>query len=202
MRHDPTILPADLPPPIDDGAADHLPRAAIPAIELPSTFGGLVNLAGITRGPSVLFFYPRTGVPGVAPPRMSDGTEWDAIPGMRGCTPQSCAYRDLYADFAALGVSIHAISTQSTEYQHEFAQRNHIPFPVLSDSALALTRMMRLPAIDMPIESGGPPTLIKRMAWYCEGERIVKVWYPVFPPNENAQRVLDWLRERQSSQRT
>lgn len=196
MQHDPTQLPANLPAPIDDGAAGHLQGASVPPIELPSTSGGMVNLASITRGPSVLFFYPRTGVPGVAPPRMEDGTEWDAIPGMRGCTPQSCAFRDLRADFAMLGVTIHAISTQTTEYQREFAERNHIPFPVLSDAELALTRAMKLPSIEMPVEAGGPPTLIRRMAWYCDRSRIVKVWYPVFPPNENAQRVLEWLRER------
>lgn len=193
--NDPTILPPNLPVPIDDGAAAHLIGAAIPSLMLPSTHGAPLDLAAITRDPSVLFFYPRTGVPGRAPPRLDDGAEWDAIPGMRGCTPQSCAFRDLRADFAMLGVTIHAISTQTIEYQREFAERNHIPFPILSDSDLFLTQAMRLPSIDMPVETGGPSTLIKRMAWFCDRSRIVKVWYPVFPPNENAQRVLEWLRE-------
>lgn len=198
MPHDPTQLPANLPEPIDDGAARHLPGAAIPEIELASTQGGVLNLASITRTPSVLFFYPRTGVPGVAPPKLADGTEWDAVPGMRGCTPQSCAFRDLHAEFAMLGVSVGAVSTQTTEYQREFAERNHIPFPILSDAGLTLTRAMRLPTIEMPVEAGGPPTLIKRMAWFCERSRVVKVWYPVFPPNENARRVLEWLGERRA----
>lgn len=201
MTHrDPTKLPPNLPVPIDDGAAAHLHGASIPALSLESTLGGRLNLAAVTRSPSVIFFYPRTGIPGVAPPRLADGTDWDAIPGMRGCTPQSCAFRDLRAEFEALGVTIHAISTQTNEYQREFAERNHIHFPILSDASLALTRAMRLPSIEMPVERGGPSTLIKRMAWYCEGSRIVNVWYPVFPPNENAARVLEWLRETQRIQ--
>ncbi len=166
------------------------------AVNLPSTLGGVVDLAASTREPAVVFFYPRTGVPGRPPPRMADGTEWDAVPGMRGCTPQSCAFRDLNEEFAELGVSIYAVSTQTTEYQREFAQRNHIPFPILSDWELRLTRGMRLPSIEMPVEAGGPPTLMRRMAWYCERSTIVRCWYPVFPPNENAARVLEWLRSR------
>ncbi|MBL8744939.1 MAG: peroxiredoxin [Phycisphaerae bacterium] len=198
MYHDPSQLPEGLPVPADDGAARHLAGAAVAAIDLPSTRGGTVNLVSMTRAPCVLFFYPRSGVPGKPPPRLADGTDWDAIPGMRGCTPQSCGYRDLQADFAMLGVTIHAISTQTTEYQREFAERNHLQFPILSDSGLALTRAMNLPRIEMPVESGGPATLLRRMSWYCEGSRIVKVWYPVFPPNENAARVLEWLRERRA----
>jgi len=151
MVHDPTVLPADLPRPIDDGAADHLRGAAVPALELASTLGGTLDLARITRTPAVLFFYPRTGVPGRPPPRLADGTEWDLVPGMRGCTPQSCAYRDLAADFRALGVAVHAVSTQTTEYQREFATRTHMPFAILSDSALVLTRALRLPSIEMPV---------------------------------------------------
>jgi peroxiredoxin len=197
--HDPTLLPPNLPAPVDDGGAAHLLGAAIPSLALPSTFGGSLNLAEITRDPAVLFFYPRTGVPGRAPPRLADGTEWDLVPGMRGCTPQSCGYRDLRADFRALGVSVYAVSTQTTEYQREFAERMQIPYPLLSDAALALTRGMRLPSIDMPVEAGGPPTLIRRMAWYCRRARIEHLWYPVFPPNENAAIVLAWLRSQPSN---
>lgn len=197
MTHDPTRLPPNLPRPIDDGAADHLRGAAVPPIELPSTQGGSLDLAAITRAPAVLFFYPRTGVPGRAPPRLGDGTDWDLVPGMRGCTPQSCAYRDLLSDFQALGVGVHAISTQTSEYQREFAERMHIPYPILSDSHLALTRALRLPSIEMPVDAGGPTTLIKRMAWYCDGSRIARIWYPVFPPDQNAAEVLAWLRARE-----
>lgn len=193
MTSDPTTLPANLPAPVDDGAAAHLLDAAVPPIELPSTLAGDIDLAKLTSRPAVIFFYPRTGVPGKSPPSLSDGTPWDLVPGMRGCTPQSCGYRDLIIEFRALGVTVAAISTQSPEYQREFAQRMHIPFPILSDHRLRLTRAMRLPSIDMPVEVGGPSTLLRRMSWYCVEERIQRVWYPVFPPNEDAQRVLDWL---------
>jgi peroxiredoxin len=196
MSNDPTTLPANLPAPVDDGAAAHLVGAAIPSIELPSTLASEINLAQLTSRPAVLFFYPRTGVPGKAPPSLADGTPWDLVPGMRGCTPQSCAYRDRLAEFRDLGVSVAAISTQTTAYQREFAQRMHIPFPILSDHTLRLTRSMRLPSIEMPVETGGPSTLLRRMAWYCDRGRIEHVWYPVFPPDENAQMVLGWLRER------
>lgn len=198
MSNDPTTLPANLPAPVDDGAAAHLVGAVIPSIELPSTLAAEIDLAQLTRRPTVLFFYPRTGVPGKSPPSLADGTPWDLVPGMRGCTPQSCGYRDRVAEFRDLGVSIAAISTQTTEYQREFAQRMHIPFPILSDHRLALTRALRLPSIDMPVETGGPSTLLRRMAWYCDQGRIEHVWYPVFPPDENAPRVLEWLRKRPS----
>lgn len=196
--HDPTILPPNLPVPIDDGAANHLQGMPVAPIDLESTEERTINLAHLTRTPTVLFFYPRTGVPGRPAPRFPDGSEWDLIPGMRGCTPQSCGFRDLYSEFRALSVAVHAISTQNPDYQREFAQRMHLPFPVLSDASLALVRAMRLPTINASIETGGPATLIKRMAWYCDGSRIVRVWYPVFPPNENAANVLAWLRAQQA----
>ena len=196
LPHDPAVLPADLPVPIDDGAAAHLAGAPLPALALPCTLGDALVLSELTRGPAVVFFYPRTGVPGRAPPRLADGSEWDLVPGLRGCTPQACGYRDLLADFRALGVRVCAISTQTPEYQREFAARMHIPFPILSDSALALTRALRLPSIEMPLVDGGPSTLIRRMAWYCEDARIERVWYPVFPPDRNAAEVLAWLRAR------
>ena len=194
MAHDPTALPADLPQPIDDGAADHLRGHELPALELASTLGGVLDLGRITAPPAVLFFYPRTGVPGRPPPRLADGTEWDLVPGMRGCTPQSCGYRDLVGEFRELGVGVYAVSTQTTAYQLEFAERMHIPFPVLSDAGLALTRALRLPSIEMPAVDGGPTTLLKRMAWFCERARIEHVWYPVFPPDRNAAEVLAWIR--------
>lgn len=196
MPHDPTTLPPDLPVPRDDGAADHLRGARLPSLALPSTLGGTLDLADLARSPSVVFFYPRSGVPGRPPPRLADGTEWDLVPGMRGCTPQSCGYRDLLADFRALGVAVVAVSTQEPAYQREFAERMHLRFPILSDAELALTRALRLPSLEMPAATGGPPTLLQRMAWYCERGRIEHVWYPVFPPDRNAATVLAWLRER------
>jgi peroxiredoxin len=182
-------LPAGLPVPVDDGAADHLRGAIVPALALPATSGALVDLAALGREPAVLFFYPRTGELG-----RPAGPEWDLIPGARGCTPQSCGFRDLHGEFRALGVTVAGVSTQSTAYQQEFVQRNHVPFDLLSDAELRLTRALRLPTFEFRVTGGGPPTLIKRMAWYVEGGRIARVWYPVFPPDRNAETVLSWLR--------
>ena len=186
--HNAYVLPAGLPVPVDDGATAHLPGAAVPGIALPATSGRMVALDLWASTPGVLFFYPRTGEAG-----RPAGPEWDAIPGARGCTPQSCGFRDLHAEFAARGVRIAAVSTQETDYQREFAARNHIPFEILSDARLALTRALGLPTFEYPVPSGGPTTLIKRMAWYVEAGRIVHVWYPVFPPDKNAEVVLAWL---------
>src|SRR5262245_19975801 len=182
------LLPADLPVPVDDGAADHLPGTVLPAIGLPSTAGGTVQLDRATAGCAVLFFYPRTGEAG----RVA-GPEWDAIPGARGCTPQTCGFRDLYREFEARGVRVLGVSTQTTAYQREAAERLHLPFPILSDAGLVLTAALRLPTFEYPVARGGGTTLIKRMAWYLEGSRIEKVWYPVFPPDRNADAVLEWL---------
>ena len=182
-------LPRDLPVPVDDGAADHLRDAAVPSLVLGSTSGAAVNLAGLAFGPAVLFFYPRTGEQG-----KSAGPEWDLIPGARGCTPQSCGFRDLHDQFGALGVTVAGVSTQTTAYQREFVERNHVQFPLLSDADLALTRALRLPTFEFPVTGGGPTTLIRRMAWFLEGGRIVRVWYPVFPPDRNAETVLTWVR--------
>ncbi|MBX3379765.1 MAG: peroxiredoxin [Phycisphaeraceae bacterium] len=191
--HDPTTLPANLPIPQDDGAAAHLTDSRLPSITLFTSRGTPRNLSEMT-GKAVLFFYPRSGVPGRPPP---DG--WDLVPSARGCTPHSCAYRDLASEFAALGVSIYGISTQTPDYQREFAERNHLGFELLSDSDLLLTRAMNLPTMEMPpivdgLPPGGPSTLIKRMSWFCDGGSIRKVWYPVFPPDQNAATVLAWLR--------
>ena len=186
--HNAYVLPAGLPVPVDDGATAHLPGAAVPGIALPATSGRMVALDLWASTPGVLFFYPRTGEAG-----RPAGPEWDAIPGARGCTPQSCGFRDLHAGFAARGVRITAVSTQTTDYQREFVTRNHIPFEILSDAGLALTRALRLPTFEYPVERGGPTTLIKRMAWYVDAGRIAHVWYPVFPPDKNAEVVLAWL---------
>jgi peroxiredoxin len=188
---DASTLPANLPVPIDDGAADHLRGAAVPSLALASTSGALVSLAGLASGPAVLFFYPRTGERG-----MSAGPEWDLIPGARGCTPQSCGFRDLHGEFRALGVTVAGVSTQTIAYQREFVERTHVPFDLLSDADLVLTRSLRLPTFEFPVTSGGPTTLIRRMAWWLEGGRIAQVWYPVFPPDKNAETVLTWVRTR------
>ncbi len=200
----PHVLPDGLPVPTDDGACVHLRGVALPAVDLISTSGAALPLSRLGAAPSngaVVFFYPRTGIPG-QPPRLGfAGEEWDSIPGARGCTPQSCSFRDLYSQFKALGIEVHAVSTNTTEHQREFKTRNHVPFEFLSDSQLSLVRAMGLPTFEFPVESGGPNTLVRRMAWFvrpdAEGTpRIRKVWYPVFPPNTNAPTVLAWLRRR------
>ena len=184
-------LPPDLPVPVDDGACDHLPGAQVPPVRLQSTAGRWIDLADIAARPSVWFFYPRTGEAG-----KPAGPAWDAIPGARGCTPQSCGFRDLFREFGALGVVVYGVSTQETAYQREFVARHHVPFEILSDRDLSLTHGLRLPTFEYPVERGGPTTLIKRMAWYVERGRIERIWYPVFPPGRNAETVLGWLRER------
>jgi peroxiredoxin len=194
MPHDFHDLPPNLPVPVDDGATRHLPGSALPDFALPSTAGIDVALRGLA-GPTVLFFYPRTGEPGHAPGLGFAGEAWDDIPGARGCTPQSCGFRDAHAGFREMGVTIFGVSTQDREYQRAFQQRNHIAFDFLSDEQLTLTRALSLPTFEFPVESGGPNTLIKRMSWLVLDGTIRHVWYPVFPPNENAARVLAWLRE-------
>src|SRR5689334_17449150 len=184
----PNVLPPNIPAPQDDGAADHLTGAALPDLALPATSCPAVNLAKL-KGRTVVYIYPRTGVPGVANP---DG--WDEIPGARGCTPQSCSFRDHYAELKQLGVAqLFGLSTQNTAYQREAAERLHLPFAILSDEKLALTKTLRLPTF---IAAG--MTLLKRMAWVIDDARITKVFYPVFPPDKNAQEVIDWLRENRA----
>jgi peroxiredoxin len=184
--HDPTFLPPDLPVPQDDGAARHLAGKTLPDLALPATGGPAVNLAKLA-GRSLVYIYPRTGVPGVdAPPG------WDDIPGARGCTPQSCGFRDHFAELKALGVAhVFGLSTQDTDYQREAAQRLHLPFPLLSDAALALTH-----ALNLPTFSVAGMTLLKRMALVIDDGTIVKVFYPVFPPDRNAAEVIAWLLRR------
>lgn len=188
-------LPADLPVPVDDGAADHLIGAPLPDLSLPCTSGVPVLLSGLLA-PTVLFLYPRTGVPGERVGRGFHGEAWDEIPGARGCTPQSCAFRDIHAEFRALGAAVYGVSTQTAAFQQEFKAREHIPFDYLSDHDLRLVRALRLPTFEFPVATGGPTTLIRRMSWLVEGGRIARVWYPVFPPNQNAATVLAWLRQR------
>jgi len=180
-------LPPDLPIPVDDGAADHLPGLELPALRLDSTMGEPLDLQGVAGDLLVAYVYPRTGRPGVPLP---DG--WDDIPGARGCTPQSCAYRDSLAEFERLGASLVGISAQSPAEQREFAEREHIPFPLLSDTGLALAgEPLRLPTF----EAAGM-TLYRRLTLIAEAGRIVKAFYPVFPPDRDAAEVLAWLAQR------
>jgi peroxiredoxin len=179
-------LPPDLPVPVDDGAADHLAGMALPDLSLASTGGGTESLAELASGLLVAYVYPRTGTPGEPSP-----AGWDDIPGARGCTPQSCAYRDSLAEFAELGASVVGISAQSPDEQSEFAAREHIPFPLLSDAGLDLAASLRLPTFEVD-----GMTLYKRLTLVAEEGRIAKAFYPVFPPDRNAGEVLAWLKAR------
>lgn len=186
MAYDPRILPDDLPVPVDDGAAAHLLGAVIPSVPLPSTTGASIDLATVDSRWTVLFAYPRTGVPGIAPL-----PGWDAIPGARGCTPQSCGYRDLSADLASLGATVLGTSTQTTDEQREFADREHIPFALLSDHRLALAT-----ALGMPTFTAGGLVLHRRITLVTADGVVVHVRYPVFPPDEDAAATLAWLRSQ------
>jgi len=180
----PFPLPDNLPVPRDDGAADHLPGWPLPDLDLRSTDGELVNLSQLA-GWTVVFCYPMTGRPGVALPQ-----GWDEIPGARGCTPQACAFRDSYGELRAAGIAhLYGLSTQTTEYQREMAERLHLPFPVLSDAGLALTRALRLPTFEVEGRR-----LLKRLTVIAHDGVIRKANYPVFPSNEDATRVLEWFR--------
>ena len=181
--HDPNILPPDLPAPADDGRARHLTGLKVPDIALPTTGGGMVNLSKL-KGRTVVYVYPRTGVPGVdAPPG------WDDIPGARGCTPQSCGFRDHFDELKRLGVAqLFGLSTQDTAYQQEAASRLHLPFAILSDEKLAFARALKLPTFSVD-----GMTLLKRMALVIDDGVISKAFYPVFPPDKNATEVVAWL---------
>src|ERR687892_1401333 len=173
------------PPPPDDGAYDHVLGAAVPSVSLPSTTGATLDVCDPLAAFTVLFLYPMTGTPGKALPE-----GWTEIPGAVGCTPQSCAYRDLIAEFEALDASVRGISTQSPEEQAEFATREHIPYPLLSDSDLRLATTMALPTF----EAGGKARL-KRASFIVRNRSVLRVLYPVLDPSANAGHTLTAVRE-------
>jgi peroxiredoxin len=174
---------SQIPAPQDDGGAKHLAGARVPALSLSATNGSSVDLSKLA-GRTVVYAYPRTGQPGVANP-----TGWDMIPGARGCSPQSCAFRDHFADLKRLGVAnVFGLSTQDSAYQKEAADRLHLPFPLLSDDKLALARALRLPTFEVD-----GMTLLKRVTLVLDDGKITKVFYPVFPPDQNAAQVVEWL---------
>ena len=179
-----TELPKDLPVPVDDGAAAHLKGMSLVKIALSSTDGANVELASLP-GWFVIYIYPMTGRPGVPLP---DG--WDGIPGARGCTPQSCSFRDYYKELNALGTGVFGLSAQDTEYQREVRDRLHLPFQLLSDSSLQLKSAMRLPTFRVQ-----GLDLYKRLTLIIQTGKIEKVFYPVFPPDKNAEEVLAWLKQ-------
>ena len=176
-------LPKDLPVPVDDGGARHLAGLRLPDLLLAATDGSRVNLARLP-GRSVIFAYPRTGEPGKPSP---DG--WDEIPGARGCTPQSCGFRDHYEELKKFGVArVFGLSTQDTDYQREAVERLHLPFAMLSDARLKLRLAIKLPTFEV-----AGMTLFKRLALVIDDGIITKVFYPVFPPDKNAEQVIAWL---------
>ncbi|MCG8312037.1 MAG: peroxiredoxin [Pseudomonadales bacterium] len=178
-----TEIPRNLPEPEDDGLCDHLPGMSIPNISLPSTGSQPINLS-VVKGCLVLYIYPMTGQPNKALP---DG--WDQIPGARGCTPQSCAFRDHYQELQHYKAEVFGLSVQSSEYQTEAAKRLHLPFLLLSDENYQFARAMNLPTFKVD-----DMELIKRITLICEDGEVKKVFYPVFPPDQNADQVLEWLR--------
>jgi peroxiredoxin len=184
-------LPPDLPKPVDDGACRHLPGQAMPPVTLTATDGRRINLAALTAPRTVVYCYPMTGVPGTALP---DG--WDAIPGARGCTPESCGLRDRHHELQALGAEVFGLSTQTTAYQREMAERLNLPFAVLSDSDFTLTDALRLPTFTVAGQR-----LIKRLTLMIRSGKIEHVFYPVFPPDRHAGEVLAWLERHSLTER-
>ena len=182
--HDPNVLPTDLPVPQDDGGARHLAGLKLPTLALKATDGSQVDLSKLA-GRTVVYIYPRTGVPGQPSP-----AGWDAIPGARGCSPQSCSFRDHFAELKRLDVAnLYGLSTQDTGFQREAAERLKLPFPVLSDAELKLARAIKLPTFSI-----AGMTLLKRMALVIDDGVVAKVFYPVFPPDKNAEAVVAWLK--------
>lgn len=177
-------LPGDLPVPEDDGAAQHLPGLAMPELTLAATDGTEVDLSALGPGRTVLYLYPLSGKPGADLP---DG--WDAIPGARGCTPETCGFRDHYAELKAAGAAtVYGLSSQSTDYQAELSERLGLPFEIISDTGHELAD-----ALDLPTFTAGDQRLYKRLTLIIADGRIEHVFYPIFPPDEHAAEVLAWL---------
>lgn len=191
MSNDPLQLPPDLPRPVDDGAADHLPGRRLPGIEVLASDGTLVDLSAVASPWIVVYVYPRTGVPGVDPP-----TGWDDIPGARGCTPQSCSYRDVHGELADLDATVFGLSTQSHDEQAAFAHRQQLPFLLLSDSDRELGE-----ALDLPVFEVDDIVAYKRLTIIAHAGEIVHVRYPVFPPDRDADEVIAWLRDATAGER-
>ncbi len=179
-----TLLPPDLPRPVDDGAAAHLPGLELPDLTLPAATGAPVALRDVDTRWLVAYVYPRTGGPGIVLP-----DDWDLIPGARGCTPQSCAFRDHHQELAALGATVVGVSAQPFEEQAEFAARMHISFPLLNDAGLELAG----PPLRLPTFGAAGRTLYKRITLVAEQGTVRHAFYPVFPPDRNASEVLTWL---------
>jgi peroxiredoxin len=182
--HDPMTLSADLPVPQDDGAADHLRGSRVPDIALTATDGRRISLAAIHGIRVVVYAYPRTGRPGESP-LVED---WDLIPGARGCTPETCGFRDHHAELQAAGAEVFGLSTQDTAYQKELVARLGLPFAILSDAGLELTRAWGLPVFELAGQ-----VFLRRLTLLLRDGLVEHLWYPVFPPDRHAEEVLAWL---------
>jgi peroxiredoxin len=178
-------LPPGLPVPEDDGAAAHLDGLSVPKIRLRSTLGRLVDLSAQGQSRVVVYCYPMTGVPGKPLPE-----GWNEIPGARGCTPQTCGFRDDFNEFKARNVAVFGLSSQSNEYQKEMADRLALPFEILSDPEYHLCDALHLPSFEVEGKR-----LIKRLTLVIRNGRIEHVFYPVFPPDKSAEQTLAWLDE-------
>lgn len=177
-----TKLPSDLPEPVDDGDCDHLPGTVMPDVTLPCTNNGTLNFRDIEVR-TVIYIYPMTGRPDVELP-----VGWDEIPGARGCTPQSCGFRDHHEELKSLHTNVYGLSAQSRDYQREMQSRLHLPFEIVSDESLTLKKSLRLPTF-----FAAGMELYKRVTLIVENNKIAKVFYPIFPPDQNAVEVVDWL---------
>jgi peroxiredoxin len=178
-------LPANLPRPKDDGGARHLKGMALPDLELPSTQNRRVNLSTVSAPRIVIYAYPMTGRPDRQLPQ-----GWDDIPGARGCTPETCGFRDHHKDLAKLRAEVFGVSTQDTAYQQEMVKRLEVPFEVLSDEQMAFARALKLPTFTVD-----GMTLLKRLTIVARSGRIEHVFYPVFPPDTHAEEVIAWLKQ-------
>lgn len=177
-------IPPNLPVPVDDGACNHLTGIVLPSILLPSTSGENVDLSSFT-GLTIVFCYPRTGAPGEIIPE-----SWNLIPGARGCTPQACSFRDSFVELQRLGVDrVFGLSTQDTEYQTEVKGRLHLPYDLLSDERLECVRALNLPTFNWEGKK-----VVKRLVMAVENGKVVKTWYPIFPPDRNVLDVVEWLK--------
>ena len=176
-------LPSDLPVPLDDGGCEHLAGMRVPAIALISTSGRRVDLADIAFERAVIYCYPRTGVPGRGVPK-----GWDQIPGARGCTPESCGFRDHYEELRGLKTQVFGLSTQGSDYQQEMVARLRLPFEVLSDADFKFTDALHLPTFEFD-----GVRLLRRLTLVLSKGKIDKVFYPVFPPDKHAKEVVLWL---------
>ncbi|MBD2767080.1 peroxiredoxin [Hymenobacter sp. BT664] len=195
MAKDLLTLPDDLPVPLDDGLCSHLAGTDVGECLLPATNGQLIDISQSSTPRTVVFAYPRTGRPGESSPGGDDF--WNAIPGARGCTPEVCRFRDIHAELEQEGATVYGLSLQSTAYQKEMTERLHVPFAILSDEGLQLTRALRLPTFTVD-----GLLLLRRFTLVLEGPRIRHVFYPVFPTTTHADEVLEWLRAHPLSEST